>query len=769
MNALAHLFQQPSFHRVGWVLVHFLWQGVGIGLLLGMLLRLLNKASSHLRYLVICGALLACGTAPAITWAVLVRQDAPSRFSREPLENLATRSPITLKPPVAVLPEAAGNSGSSSWRDKGLQMLDPLLPYAVSLWSAGVLVLVFRLALGWTQLQRIRRSGTAIPDPAWETRFRQLAGRMRVSAPVQLLKSALVEVPTLIGWLQPVILLPASVFTGLTPGQLEAILAHELAHVRRCDYLVNLLQTAIETILFYHPAVWWISRKLREERENCCDDIAVETTYDRAIYASALATLEENRPFPSSLALAASGGTLLARIRRIADVDSRKSSLAPVIAAVLIVGSLAALLGGGRVLGEDSKTAPQQVELLKTIQPALDDLAKKPDAQGFYAVDGGDLLRLAGFGPGTVNAAKSHLLSARPCFVMYEKRLNGHPPEAGSIFGWDWRFLDVKTHPHVAFVTQAVPGHPDMLLLMPAETLKPGLYSVRTSTEEAEFGVETPDEEAFWREVLLDQPDSWHAHSHLGAVLWEKHDIDGALEQWKRAVELSPQLYETHNNYALALNAKGRVDEALEQLKQAVAAGGHGEVRMNYANALINAKHYDEAMAQYGAILKENPANAQALSSMGVCYFQQGKWAAAVDCFQNALKIAPDYLDAKRYLESAEQKLKQASQPAPANLETANQILNELRLLDAVIGQWAAENNKKAGDQVPPAELRLYIRKDKDERLYNALGDTSGPKDILGNPFGPFTVGGHPRVSPATVTTLSDVASPKFWQAFIAD
>ena len=268
-----------------------------------------------------------------------------------------------------------------SWRTPVLHMLDRFAPYAVSLWLAGVMLLTARLALGWMQLRRIRRSGAAIADPAWQERLCALAKRMGIGTQVRLLKSALVEVPTLIGLLRPVILLPVSVFTGLTPRQLEAILAHELAHVRRYDYLVNFFQTAIETVLFYHPAVWWIGRKLREERENCCDDIAVETMRDRVIYASALVTLEESRAaFPPQFAMAASGASLLGRIRRIAGVDRRKGGLAPVIAMVLIAGSVLAPLGGRLALGQDSKQA--EATPADGLRPSVETQTAPPGQKG---------------------------------------------------------------------------------------------------------------------------------------------------------------------------------------------------------------------------------------------------------------------------------------------------------------------------------------------------------------------------------------------------
>ena len=130
-----------------------------------------------------------------------------------------------------------------------------------------------------------------------------------------MLESAAVTVPTLVGWVRPVVLLPAAALSGLTPEQLEAILAHELAHVRRHDYLVNLLQSLVETLLFYHPAVWWVSAEVRAEREHCCDDLAVAVCGDRLVYVSALAELTsmERRAF----ALAATDGSLLDRVRRI--------------------------------------------------------------------------------------------------------------------------------------------------------------------------------------------------------------------------------------------------------------------------------------------------------------------------------------------------------------------------------------------------------------------------------------------------------------------
>ena len=339
MNGLASLFSEPWVELLGWVLIHFLWQGTGIALLLAVALRLLTRTSSHFRYVVIGGALLLCAVMPVVTWTFLrpIPQPAmPSGAALNLVDVPKVEAPFALisaSSPDA--PMASPGNVPTQWQDHLSRLANASLPYVVGLWFAGVLALTLRLTLVWTLMRRLCLSGLPIQDADCLERFRSLLARMQVAVPVRLLESALVEVPTLIGWLRPTILVPASVFMGLTPDQLDAILAHELAHVRRYDYLVNLFQTVIEIVLFYHPAVWWISRKLREERENCCDDIALELVQDRLIYVSALALLEEGRAMP--LALSASAGSLLQRIRRIVNANDRKVSALPLGIMVLIL------------------------------------------------------------------------------------------------------------------------------------------------------------------------------------------------------------------------------------------------------------------------------------------------------------------------------------------------------------------------------------------------------------------------------------------------
>jgi hypothetical protein len=203
------------------------------------------------------------------------------------------------------------------------------MPALVLAWAVGVALLSVRVLGGWSVAQRLKRSGRPVTLAAWPEGAQRLCRRMRIWLPVRLCESALVEVPTVIGWLRPVVLLPVSTLAGLSPAQLEALLAHELAHVRRFDYLVNLIQTFGETLLFYHPAVWWVSHRMRVEREHCCDDAAVRVCGDAVGYARALAELEGLRSIAPTLAVAAGGGPLWQRIARLvggAPPDLSRSS-----------------------------------------------------------------------------------------------------------------------------------------------------------------------------------------------------------------------------------------------------------------------------------------------------------------------------------------------------------------------------------------------------------------------------------------------------------
>ena len=191
--------------------------------------------------------------------------------------------------------------------------VEPWLPATVLVWFAGVAVFAFRPLASWYTVRRLRKVGVSPVNAAIRDLLDRTAKKLRLARAVAVLQSTLVKTPVVVGFFRPLILLPLCVVTGLPESQLELILAHELAHIRRNDYLVNLLQALVETLFFYHPAVWWLSRQIRHERENCCDDVAVSLCGNRADYGRALLAIEEMRAArPNWLWLPAAGGLWLA-------------------------------------------------------------------------------------------------------------------------------------------------------------------------------------------------------------------------------------------------------------------------------------------------------------------------------------------------------------------------------------------------------------------------------------------------------------------------
>jgi len=201
----------------------------------------------------------------------------------------------------------------------------PLLPWAFLGWLVGVVGMSLWHLGGWLHLRRISTRGAVAAREALGDVFDRTVHSLQIGRCVRLLESTRVAMPMMVGWLRPVVLLPVSAATGLTPAQLEAVLAHELAHIRRYDYLVRLMQAAVETLLFYHPAVWWVSGRIRQESEHCCDELAVEVCGDRQAYAWALARVAELGCRKPHLAAAAGGGHLLVRIQRLLGLSDRDS------------------------------------------------------------------------------------------------------------------------------------------------------------------------------------------------------------------------------------------------------------------------------------------------------------------------------------------------------------------------------------------------------------------------------------------------------------
>ena len=343
MNSL-ELLTGPLAQALGWALLHLLWQATIVAGILAAVLALMSRQSANARYVVSCGALALVF---ALFVATTVRAYDPAAA---PIVLTTETASDTMKVPLTQLPVLIAESAAAGLRDRALSAAASArnhLPSIVAIWLMGVVLLSSRLLVSWMRAKRLARRGSHPASAEWQRVATRLSDALGLRRAVTLLESAAVEVPSVIGSLRPIILLPASTLTGMTPEQIEMVLAHELAHIRRHDFLVNLLQAVVETLMFYHPAVWWMSRRVRIERENCCDDLAVAVCGNPIQYARALTRLEELRASALPTVIAANGGSLLERIRRIAagraEGTTSSSRWAAAVTMLVILGLAVAI------------------------------------------------------------------------------------------------------------------------------------------------------------------------------------------------------------------------------------------------------------------------------------------------------------------------------------------------------------------------------------------------------------------------------------------
>lgn len=330
---IGSIFSGPLAQSIGWALLHLVWQGAIVAAILAAALALMARRTANARYAISCAALALLPILAGIT-AWRAYEEPPL-----PLEGgAAVLRAQTL--PLDVAKAAAVHATRATLRSFG-EIAHDVLPNVVLLWLLGVTILSIRLVVSWSRIKKLALSAAPASE-TWQRTLARLADALVLRRGVAILESAAVEVPTVIGWLKPLILLPLSTISALKPEEIEMLLAHELAHIRRHDFFVNLMQTAVETLMFYHPAVWWMSHRIRVEREHCCDDMAIETCGSALRYARALTHLEELRARQTELALAANGGSLLTRIRRLvgsgddAGSDTSRWGAAAAVLAVVI-------------------------------------------------------------------------------------------------------------------------------------------------------------------------------------------------------------------------------------------------------------------------------------------------------------------------------------------------------------------------------------------------------------------------------------------------
>jgi beta-lactamase regulating signal transducer with metallopeptidase domain len=362
---------------LGWTLLHFWWQAAAIALVYWLADTVLSKARSQSRYILALGTLLLMFVTAVATFAYEETQGgsglsaSQGAFSSPALVTIGSSISNDLAPLARLKTAGAATQPAPLY-------LSRFLPWLDVAWLLGVACLSTRTIGGWRLIQRLRRSTLVEAPEAVYANFLRLCERLGIRRQVNLRISEHIQGPLAIGIVRSLIVVPAAALMALSTDQLEAVLAHELAHVRRADYLWNLIQTMIETLLFFHPAIWWLGRRLREQRELCCDDVAVQSCADPLVYATALLRLEERRSQQLNLAMALDGhrswSGLRARIARIlGETNSKKRprELVPVPLAAICALFLLVLLPVPKLFAGLGEAVRTQSETPAVAAPAV--------------------------------------------------------------------------------------------------------------------------------------------------------------------------------------------------------------------------------------------------------------------------------------------------------------------------------------------------------------------------------------------------------------
>jgi len=358
MTTLTNWISPETMQSLGWALLHFLWQGAALAAMAAGAMAIVRRPAT--RYVIGICALAAMLLAPAVTFFL----------SSQPHSNpivFVKSSPLV----AAAWSIARGNTATSVATSAIPSRSPDAFSWLVEIWLLGVALFSLRSAGGFVLLERERRRQSAVvEDWVLEICF-TLQDQLGIARVVQYCESAFLQAPAVMGWFRPIVFLPATALTGLSEEQLRSVIAHELAHIRRLDAFVNVFQVCVETLLFYHPAVWWLNRRIRAEREHCCDEIAVSVCGDPVEYARALTMMEEWRKVPA-LAMAANRGPLSERVRHLLGLSTPGNTARKVGFAGSVLFLTTALLAGNALFGiAYSKPIAAHTPMRRLLQRAL--------------------------------------------------------------------------------------------------------------------------------------------------------------------------------------------------------------------------------------------------------------------------------------------------------------------------------------------------------------------------------------------------------------
>ncbi len=353
MDFILKIIPENIIDAIGWTIFHSVWQGIFISIILGISILLVNNRNSRFRYAIGVTSLFLMLVSSAVTFSNVYKPpvepaqaEANNLLFNEQTMTLFS-NPISIQSTTISLNSVL--SDVQGYFSNHISLI-------VVLWFAGLMILSLRFFGGIIYIQRLRNRGIISVNEQLLNTVKFLSNKMNLSRGIEIFYSTLVKIPTAIGYLKPVILLPLSFASGLTQNQIEAVLAHEIAHIKRNDFVINIIQTAAEIIFFYHPAVWWISSFIRKERENCCDDYAVEICGNPVEYSKALIAIQQTDEHAASFALAAVGNenNLLRRIKRMNEKRKEQTAYGIKFAAFAI---LAVFVGVVSLYSENSSAS----------------------------------------------------------------------------------------------------------------------------------------------------------------------------------------------------------------------------------------------------------------------------------------------------------------------------------------------------------------------------------------------------------------------------
>jgi bla regulator protein BlaR1 len=300
-----------------WTLLHSLWQGLIFAIVAGIVLVLTKKASSSLRYTLLCCGMILFLAISGYTFYRQLHIPATETLTTVNMPPITEGAATETTAPVT--PAHMTSHTLSNGIDSLVQYFNAHASLVVVIWFIIFLARFVQVLSGVVYAQRVRHYQTSAVPLEWQQRLSHLLDRLQITRPVSLLQSGLAKVPMVVGWLKPVILVPVGMLTHISPEQVESILLHELAHIRRQDYIFNLVQHVVDTLFFFNPALLWVSSLIRTERENCCDDIAIHQTNSRRRLIEALVSFHEYRKSaqPYALALTGKNNSVVKRVERI--------------------------------------------------------------------------------------------------------------------------------------------------------------------------------------------------------------------------------------------------------------------------------------------------------------------------------------------------------------------------------------------------------------------------------------------------------------------